>query len=159
MPMVNFLEELFPGLLKGNYRFTSPKDTHYNCIAWAAGDTEKWWWPGPKVNEEYWPPGVTREVSLTVFREVFASLGYQVCQEEESELGFEKIALFGDSQGKPTHAARQLPNGRWASKLGRREDLEHALHDLAGTVYGSVVLIMRRPVALVEGKITEEKNC
>jgi hypothetical protein len=27
------------------------------------------------------------------------------------------------------------------------EDLEHDLHDLAGTVYGSVVLVMKRPVA------------
>jgi len=37
-------------------------------------------------------------------------------------------------------------SGRWASKLGRSEDIEHALHDLTGTAYGKVVLIMKRPI-------------
>jgi hypothetical protein len=45
----------------------------------------------------------------------------------------------------PLYAARQLPNGRWTSKLGEWEDIEHALHDLTGMVYGSVVLVMKRP--------------
>jgi hypothetical protein len=46
----------------------------------------------------------------------------------------------------PKHAARQLPSGRWTSKLGPMEDIEHALHDLTGMAYGSVVLVMKRPV-------------
>jgi hypothetical protein len=58
----------------------------------------------------------------------------------------EKIALFADAQGKPTHVARQLVNGRWRSKLGKREDLEHALHDLTGTVYGSVAPLLKPPL-------------
>jgi hypothetical protein len=45
----------------------------------------------------------------------------------------------------PKHASRQLPDGRWASKLGLSEDIKHALQDLTGTVYGSVVLVMKRP--------------
>jgi hypothetical protein len=45
----------------------------------------------------------------------------------------------------PKHAARQLPDGRWTSTLGPGEDLEHALHDLKGMVYGSVVLVLKRP--------------
>jgi len=49
------------------------------------------------------------------------------------------------------HAARQLPEGRWTSKLGELEDIEHALHDLTGTVYGSVVLVMKRAL-LAEGQ-------
>jgi len=51
--MVNLLEEIFPGLAKGLYRITSPSETHYNCIAWTAGDTSKGWWPGPNLDEEY----------------------------------------------------------------------------------------------------------
>ncbi len=38
-----------------------------------------------------------------------------------------------------------LADGRWTSKLGPMEDIEHALHDLAGMVYGSVALVMKRP--------------
>jgi hypothetical protein len=68
-----------------------------------------------------------------------------VCPGEEAEPDFEKVALFADAQGKPTHAARQLSSGRWTSKLGKKEDLEHALHALSGAVYGSVVLVMKRP--------------
>jgi hypothetical protein len=47
----------------------------------------------------------------------------------------------------PKHACRQLPSGRWASKLGPSEDIEHALYDLTGTAYGKVALIMKRPIA------------
>jgi hypothetical protein len=85
-------------------------------------------------------------VTLEVFREAFARLGYEACDHEDPEPGFEKVALFA-REGTPAHAARQLPNGRWTSKLGKREDIEHALHDLTGLVYGSVVLIVKRPLA------------
>ena len=45
-----------------------------------------------------------------------------------------------------THAARQLPNGKWTSKLGKAEDVEHeSPEDVAGGVYGEVVQFMRRP--------------
>jgi hypothetical protein len=66
------------------------------------------------------------------------------CAGEELESSFEKIALFADSQRVPKHAARQLTSGRWSSKLGKLEVIEHALHDLEGTEYGAVVLIMKR---------------
>ncbi|MCI0637958.1 MAG: hypothetical protein L0Y72_23715 [Gemmataceae bacterium] len=40
----------------------------------------------------------------------------------------------------PTHAARQLPTGRWSSKLGPSEDIEHDLHALEGEIYGTIAL-------------------
>ena len=70
-------------------------------------------------------------------------LGYLACDHEQSEAGYEKIALFSLAS-VPKHAARQLPNGRWTSKIGRMEDIEHSLDDLTGMVYGSVVLVMKR---------------
>jgi hypothetical protein len=60
--MVNLLEAIFPGLAGGDYQVTSPRDNQYNCIAWAAGATGTFWWPGPNEEDEYWLPGVTREV-------------------------------------------------------------------------------------------------
>jgi hypothetical protein len=155
--MVNPLEEIFPGLAGSGYRVTSPRDNDYNCIAWAAGETHRFWWPGGTV-EEYWPPAAPRERTVTAFQQAFATLGYQVCENGGVEPGFEKIALFADGQGRPTHAARQLPGGRWTSKLGKMEDIEHDLHDLAGTVYGSVILVMKRSMAERSGEESGEES-
>ena len=85
---------------------------------------------------------------MAAFQTALASLGYVPCESKDLEPGFAKVALFTDVEGKPKHAARQLDTGRWTSKLGEREDIEHELHDLEGTVYGSVVLVMKQPVAL-----------
>jgi len=148
--MVNSLEELFPRLLPGAYQITSPAHDRYNCIAWAAGDTSIWWWP-INVPNVYWPSGVPKEESLDAFLLAFASLGYEACEGEQLEQGFEKIALFADAEGVPSHAARQLLNGRWASKLGAMEDIEHPLHDLEGELYGTVVRIVKRPRPLSQG--------
>jgi hypothetical protein len=100
---------------------------------------------------EYWPHGIPRAVSLAAFEAVFARLGYAVCPSADLEPGFEKIALYANSVGEPTHGARQLPNGRWASKLGAMEDIDHALHDLEGELYGTVVRIVKRSRPLSQG--------
>ena len=92
-----------------------------------------------------------RRARFLAFRDAFATLGYVICDHEQLEPGYEKVALF-TLAGKPKHAARQLNNGRWTSKLGPMEDIEHALHDLTGMVYGSVVMILKRPLAPVEGE-------
>ncbi len=102
--MVTPLEQVFPGLAKSGYQVTSPYDPDYNCIAWAAGDTRKWWWPGPDLEHEHWPAGVARELTSAAFQAAFASMGYLACDSEAWEPGFEKIAIFGDDQGKPRHA-------------------------------------------------------
>jgi hypothetical protein len=145
--MVERIEQIFPGLRGQAYQVTSPPDTVYNCIAWAAGDTTQWWSPSEIAMRRrvYWPPGVPREETLEAFREAFATLGYVVCNDDRLEAGFEKIAVFA-LLGAAKHAARQLPSGRWTSKLGEREDIEHALHDLTGMVYGSVALVLKRPL-------------
>ena len=113
------------------YRVTSPATDGYNCIAWAADN-----------DAVYWPPNAPREETLDAFTAALAILGYAPCPGEEMEPGFEKIALFAVG----THAARQLPNGRWTSKLGRREDIEHDLHAIGGTAYGAVARLFKRPV-------------
>jgi hypothetical protein len=143
--MVERIEALFPGLRGTGYQVTSPLDKTYNCIAWAAGDTSRWWWPvdADPLQKAYWPPNALRTLTLEAFCEAFATLGYAVCNDDRSEAGYEKVALFA-LLGEPKHAARQLPSGRWTSKLGRGEDIEHGLHDLTGMVYGSVVLVLKR---------------
>jgi hypothetical protein len=144
--MVEELENLFPRLKGTTYRITSPTDWAYNCIAWAAGFTNHWWWPIGDPQDTHWPSSVPRVYTLDAFRAVFVALGYVPCNSEAPEPGYQKVALFADWQRTPTHAARQLLDGRWTSKLGRMEDIEHELLALEGDVYGTVVLVMKRPI-------------
>ena len=145
------LEELFPGLRPGTYLITSPVDEDYNCIAWAAGDAGRWWWPDA-ADLTYWPPGLPREESLDAFRAAFATLGYGPCGPDDAEPGFERVAVFCDEAGRPTHAARQMPDGRWTSKLGELVDIEHELSALAGAQYGTVALVLRRTPLTAPGR-------
>ncbi|MFO0810435.1 MAG: hypothetical protein U0746_17560 [Gemmataceae bacterium] len=134
------LEAIFPGLHGTAYRVTSPNDSRYNCVAWAAGDTLRWWWPD---DESYWPPTVPREETVAALEAAFASLGYAVCADVAVD-GAEYVAVFVDTDGRPRHAARRLPNGSWTSKLGEIVDIEHELHALNGVEYGTVARLLRR---------------
>jgi hypothetical protein len=139
------LEEWFPRLRVTGYEVTSQADEAYNCIAWAAGETDRWWWPD-SLGSDYWPDNVPRIVSLAAFVQAYETVGYEVCEGDAWEAGFEKIAIYVNREGKPTHAARQLPDGSWTSKLGRAEDITHALDGLVGENYGAVTQMMRRPL-------------
>ncbi|MBI5409313.1 MAG: hypothetical protein HZA14_08105 [Nitrospirae bacterium] len=137
------IEGIFPGLQSGGYDITSPATQEYNCIAWAAGDSETWWWPNKDC---FWPSDAPQEENLDVFIKVYEAVGYSLCDSDSYEEGVEKVAVYVDPEGLPTHAARQLSNGRWTSKLGKLEDIEHdTLEGISGHTYGSVAVIMKRP--------------
>lgn len=142
MDRMNPLEAAFPGLVGSSYAVTSPATSAYNCIAWAAGETDRWWWPDP-MGVSYWPAGVAREESLSAFLAAYATLGYSPTSDAAFEPNVGKVAIYARS-GLPTHAARQLPNGRWTSKLGQAEDVEHELPALVGSLYGEVAAILAR---------------
>jgi hypothetical protein len=133
------LEGAFPSLAADGYMMASPKTQAYNCVAWAAGDSTRWrepriYWPGPPGDD------------LASLVSLFAALGYTPCTGDELEPGHEKVALYADDQGEWTHAARQLTDGWWTSKLGPDEDILHRTPQaLAGDLYGQVQVIMKRP--------------
>jgi hypothetical protein len=133
----------FPYLNAENHRVTSPESPDYNCVAWAAADTQHWWQPGV-----FWPVQTQPDdFGLNVLEQAFAALGYVACEDENIEPGFGKIALY-EASSYYTHVARQLPNGHWTSKLGRSEDVEHeSPNDIAGGVYGAVVRFMKKEIA------------
>jgi len=139
------IEASFPSLRNSGYSITSPATVEYNCIAWASGDTRAWWWPDP-MNLYYWPPTIPRENTLEAFIKAYELLGYGICKDGNYEEGFEKIAIYVAGDRKPTHAARQLSSGRWTSKLGKLEDIEHTtLNGLCSPRYGTVAVFMKRP--------------
>lgn len=85
-------------------------------------------------------------MTIDAFVRAFQTLGFQPCEADELEVGFEKVALYVDSTLTPTHMARQLESGVWTSKMGKNEDIDHiALSGLEGNQYGVVVRIMKRP--------------
>jgi hypothetical protein len=137
----------FPDLA-GKFRKTSDKTDDYNCLAWALGLTRPWICPfdhqlWPKKD---WPTGIREEWSITTAREVLGINGYiEETKTQVVEPEWEKVAIFGKGGDDLQHFARQLPNGKWTSKLGMQIDIEH--HDLEclkGQEYGELRLILKR---------------
>ena len=127
------------------FRLTSPADYDYNCIAWAMGINDKWCWPWTTYgNPVFWPSESTEDLSSEAFVKLFETMGYEICQNEDVEENYMKVALFVDDTNSVSHAARQLPDGSWTSKLGPYQDIRHSLHALEGDIYGNVAVIMQK---------------
>ena len=168
MQTLRHLEQTFPKLSAAGYDPTSaatgsyPVPRAYNCISWAASDPRNclWWWPSA-----YWPPWVRHpEATVACFIKTFRWLGYGVCSDSRREFAYEKVALYGIHNSlqfvglpkadelhnwKPTHMARQLPDGTWSSKIGGYEDITHFTLDALETYghprsYGCAVIFMKR---------------
>lgn len=139
------LESVYPELAKEVYDVTSPKDKVYNCVAWAAErDTTRWWEPSGEPFD-HWPDGVPFDYAFENYVKVFEARGYSKCADETLEEGYEKIAIYRAPDGGFAHVAHQLENGKWTSKLGPDEDVEHLTpHSLESASYGFVEVILRR---------------
>jgi hypothetical protein len=136
---------LFPHFDANGGTETGEADRRYNCVAWAAGRADAWWWPDAG-GDGFWPEGAPRAETVEAFVSAFALLGYAPCETAEHEPGWEKVALYAAPSGVPTHAARQLPDGTWTSKLGRGPVVTHNTpHGVEGPVYGAVCCFLKRP--------------
>ena len=95
------------------FNITSEPSEEYNCFAWALGDDSGW--VDPTVNYAQWMESVSNESPLDSVVELFREAGYELCGDGILEEGYEKVAIYAKN-GEPTHAARQLGDGRWTSK-------------------------------------------
>jgi len=147
------IESWFPSLKQEGWKPTSEETEEYNCIAWAADDMTRKWDP-ETTGGRYWPNDVPRNLELMTFVSLFGQLGYLPCGfNSDLEAGFEKVAIYCNYNPQlqaieVTHAAKQLPSGKWTSKLGNVDDIEHnTLTALGGAwpAYGTVKQIMKRP--------------
>src|SRR5437868_6352837 len=88
---------LFPKLKskKAGFKITSPKEPRYNCIAWAAREQHRFWWPTVGA---YWPAGIDRKCTKANFIAAFATLGFAPCPDGLYQAGFEKLALYVDTK-------------------------------------------------------------
>ena len=136
------IELLFPDLRATRYRIASPATPSYNCFAWAGENLRNWWQP-MELHGYYWPADIPAELTLANLSAVYQRLGC-VCDSTELARGFEKIALYVEPDGTPTHAARQLDSGAWTSKLGELEDIEHSTLACLESLYGKVRQVLKR---------------
>lgn len=138
----------FPKMSADNHELTSNPTRMYNCIAWAAGENDRWWEPNlPMDAGYYWPDDVPADFRPESLVAAFSAIGYAVCDDGTLVQNIEKIALYR-GKGEWTHAARQLADGRWTSKLGPAHDISHdAPECVNGDEYGSVFCFMQRRTA------------
>lgn len=142
------LTVLFPGLRDSTFKITSPPDSTYNCVAWVIGTTNEWW--EPRYREGTWPDHIPQERTVAATILALASVGYEECDDGLIEENAEKVAIYGVGS-QFLHVAKQLPSGRWSSKLGRAWDIEHELEALTSAAnqggavqYGEIVAYMWR---------------
>ena len=106
---------------------------------------------GPLTEEgkdSYWPEGVPRVNTTEAFIQAYETIGYKTCDTPDLEPGMEKIVIYANN-GVLDHAARQLPNGRWTSKIGEYEDIQHDINAFKGGKYfGEITVILKRPISL-----------
>ncbi len=135
----------FPRLEEFAWEKTSDKTKNYNCFAWAGGDAGRVWSPTLLGAGVYWPPGIPALATLTGTIDAYAREGFEVCADSRLEAGYVKIALFTDAANEPRHAARQLADGTWTSKLGEHIDIWHEkMEAVGGVMYGEPTIFMRR---------------
>lgn len=146
-------ENQFPFLTRALYQKTSEEtpDFKYNCAGYVVGDVSNWWQPPDSDDEEplwFWPLGVPKDGLVASYVKVYESFGFVLCGPEIEE-GFQRIALYSYPDGVFAHAALQLPDGSWTSKLGEWEDIRHlTLTALEGLrpAYGFANHWMKRPL-------------
>lgn len=99
----------FPRLTADNHRVTSPATEEYNCIAWSAGDTERWWQPGV-----YWPvPATTYDREVLV--QAFLARGYEPCPDGALKKDLRRSRCTPQVSSTLTPHANSRPAGGRAS--------------------------------------------
>ncbi len=132
----------YPKLTESNYAVTSESTVTYNCICWAYGRDDVWMWPNSI--DAYWPEETEDNDDIRAIISIFRHQGYTECENGELEEGYEKVAVY-TNENQPTHATRQLLSGKWTSKLGGLEDIEHdSLEVLENGLYGKATTFLKK---------------
>ena len=135
-------QQLFPDLEEGvSLEYTSDVDFNYNCLSWALGCNDRlfanyrgafWKWPDiPDDTADGWA-------------QLCEIHGFKRTTNAEFVVGYEKIAIFEDSEGS-LHAARNDKTGIWKSKLGDwGPDIDHRGLEALEPAYGKVVIVLEK---------------
>src|SRR5438034_10954897 len=136
------LERLFPALSGSEYSKSSEADTAYNCFGFAVHDTKQYW-QKVDVRGYYWP--LKRDDRLEDWIEALRLNNFVPTDDWSLEAEFEKVCIYVNEEGSPEHVSRQLASGKWTSKIGRLEDIEHStLTELECVDYGKPKVMLKR---------------
>ena len=71
---------------------------------------------------------------MEAFTRAYERVLFEVCKSREFEAGYDKIAIYTDTDGIVTHAARWwVEDDGWSSKLGAENDIcHHSLEAIEG---------------------------
>jgi len=142
---INNVEIWHPKLIGKNYKIIESKYNlaDFNCIAYSLDFFDRWC----GASEKSWPYNIlSRSPKLENYIKYYKIFGYDVCNNDEYEVGYEKVALYIDNSNCINHASKQYYN-MWRSKLGKFFIIEHELEWLTGfdaDNYGNIGVILKR---------------
>jgi type VI secretion system secreted protein VgrG len=123
------------------FEVLAPASATYNCIGWSLGNSNSW----------VWPTLAGQPARLSDFDALYYFYGFR----RVNKLSYkrlpdhDKVLLYAirkpDGSVRLTHAALQMPDGSWSSKLGSLPLIRH-LHpgDVSGPSYGSPYIMYIR---------------
>lgn len=130
----------------------SDEDKKYNCIAFAIGYQDIWIATGRDIAWFWWPNHIPLDTDPNSLVETFRYFGFEVCNDDLPEAGYDKVALY-QKDGNWTHAARIIADGVYHSKLGESFDIFHRRGDVMDKAnnpsesYGIPFVFMKRKYA------------
>ena len=94
----------------------------------------------------FWPNDLNDSETLDNFLKFFYKFKFELCNNDNYEPDYQKIALFCiPGTNKVTHASLMRGNGIWSSKIGYYHVILHQLHSIEGKDYGEVCCFLKRP--------------
>lgn len=133
----------FPNSTSDNFIKSSEPTILYNCIAWAVGESHRWWQP---ARFRFWPSGALYNTSKEALIDAYEKIGFEKCDNGKGEDGFLKVALYTKDNINYEHAARLEQDGKWKSKLGVDIDIDHSLEALENGLYGNIYQFMKKKI-------------
>lgn len=117
----------FPDLeFDGSFEVNSDPNYFYNCIGFAIGYEDVWIAPSPRKSIPWfwWPDSVPFDEDPNSLVATFQYFGFELCDNDSLEDGFEKVALYSKNDNWK-HAARIIGENIYHSKLGECYDIYH----------------------------------
>jgi hypothetical protein len=139
------LAGIFPRSESAPYEVTSPEDIKYNCSRGLLARRRFAANGGLRLHPSIIGPWSPVRKQLRVSSRHSANLATWFATPANSNQVMRGWQSTLTKLGTPTHMARQLTSGRWTSKLGELEDIEHlTLEQLSGSDYGQAVQFLKR---------------
>lgn len=135
------LELRHHGLRTVHWEIKSKRTLDYNCISFALGIEDRRWTPEPQIGD-CWPDDIPQKNTTEAWLALFEKFSFVRCNDENFEVGYEKIAIYIDREDEtPSHVAKLKDDGVWHSKMGTLQDITHPLRSLS---YGEPMYFLKR---------------